>query len=94
MTWTGKVGQPIIQILNRPSVVILGNSGVGKTTVLGRWIDNQFTVTSATISVEFSNKSFRVDDKLVKVQLWDTGKSILQSHLLIIIQLDKKSLEL
>jgi small GTP-binding protein len=53
--------------------VILGNSGVGKTTVLGRWMDNQFTITSATISVEFSNKSFKVDDKLIKVQLWDTG---------------------
>lgn len=55
------------------TVVIVGNSGVGKTTVLGRWIDNQFTVTSATISVEFSNKSFQVDNKLIKVQLWDTG---------------------
>lgn len=70
MDWKSK--RQILTFLIR-SVVILGNSGVGKTTVLGRWIDNQFTVTSATISVEFSNKSFRVDDQLIKVQLWDTG---------------------
>jgi len=54
-------------------IVIIGNSGVGKTGLLGRWMKNKFEGTSATISVEFSTKTFMVDGKVVKVQMWDTA---------------------
>eukprot|EP01126_Amoeba_proteus_P057344 TRINITY_DN7294_c0_g1_i1.p1 TRINITY_DN7294_c0_g1~~TRINITY_DN7294_c0_g1_i1.p1 ORF type:complete len:227 (-),score=53.01 TRINITY_DN7294_c0_g1_i1:407-1087(-) len=54
-------------------VVIIGKSSVGKTNLLGRWMDDKFEPSTATISVEFSQKGFRVDGKLIKVQLWDTA---------------------
>uniref|UniRef100_A0A6B2LIG9 Ras-related protein Rab-18 n=1 Tax=Arcella intermedia TaxID=1963864 RepID=A0A6B2LIG9_9EUKA len=41
--------------------------------LLGQWIDDKVTETSATINVEFASKSFRVEGKVVKVQLWDTA---------------------
>eukprot|EP01123_Difflugia_compressa_P015184 TRINITY_DN8407_c0_g1_i1.p1 TRINITY_DN8407_c0_g1~~TRINITY_DN8407_c0_g1_i1.p1 ORF type:complete len:228 (-),score=29.22 TRINITY_DN8407_c0_g1_i1:186-869(-) len=54
-------------------IIIIGESGVGKTNLLGRWVDDSVTDTSATINVEFASKSFKVDGKIVKVQLWDTA---------------------
>eukprot|EP01124_Arcella_intermedia_P004745 TRINITY_DN1271_c0_g1_i1.p1 TRINITY_DN1271_c0_g1~~TRINITY_DN1271_c0_g1_i1.p1 ORF type:complete len:732 (-),score=144.06 TRINITY_DN1271_c0_g1_i1:14-2209(-) len=54
-------------------VIIIGNSGVGKTNLLGRWLENKFATTSATINVEFAAKVFNINGKIVKVQLWDTA---------------------
>ena len=50
-------------------VIIIGDSGVGKTNILARWIENKFSVTSATINVEFATKCFQVDDKRIKIQV-------------------------
>ena len=39
-------------------VVIIGDSGVGKTNLLGRFIDNTFSIDSKpTIGVEFATKT-------------------------------------
>jgi len=55
-------------------IVLIGNSGVGKTNLLYRWMDNDYAdKTSATIAIEFSTKSFNIDNNIVKVQLWDTA---------------------
>jgi small GTP-binding protein len=54
-------------------VIIIGASGVGKTNLLSRWLDNKFGDKSATINVEFAVKAFKVQDKFIKVQLWDTA---------------------
>jgi len=54
-------------------IIVVGNSGVGKTNLLGRWLDNTFEPTSATIAVEFSNKTFEVDGHIIRVHLWDTA---------------------
>lgn len=51
------------------SVVVIGNSSVGKTNLLGRWMEDKFEATSATISIEFSQKGFRVDGKVIKIQV-------------------------
>jgi len=63
----------VIVVANRYKVIIIGDSGVGKTNLLGRWMEDKFNATSATINVEFATKSFQVSNKVVKVQLWDTG---------------------
>jgi len=54
-------------------IIVVGNSSVGKTNLLGRWLDNAFEPTSATIAVEFSNKTFEVDGHIVRIHLWDTA---------------------
>jgi len=55
-------------------VVIVGNSGVGKSSVMGRWTHNHFTVgLPSTIHVELSAKTFKCMDYVVKVQFWDTA---------------------
>lgn len=52
----------------------MGNSAVGKSCLVGRFTKNEFNRDSkSTIGVEFSTKSVRVGDKLVKAQIWDTA---------------------
>jgi small GTP-binding protein len=54
--------------------IVIGNSGVGKTAILKRLVDNTFTSESqSTIGVEFLATTFEVDGKSVKLQLWDTA---------------------
>ncbi|XP_039060022.1 ras-related protein RABA1f-like [Hibiscus syriacus] len=55
-------------------VVLIGDSGVGKSNLLSRFTKNEFSAESkSTIGVEFATRSIRVDDKVVKAQIWDTA---------------------
>ncbi|KAL2474276.1 Protein kinase superfamily protein [Abeliophyllum distichum] len=55
-------------------VVLIGDSGVGKSNLLSRFTRNEFSLESkSTIGVEFGTRSIRVDDKVVKAQIWDTA---------------------
>ncbi len=56
-------------------VILIGESGVGKTNLFNRFMRNEFkSDTTATIGIEFAIKNYEVKDKVIKVQLWDTGK--------------------
>ncbi|KAJ4726392.1 Ras-related protein like [Melia azedarach] len=55
-------------------VVLIGDSGVGKSNLLSRFTRNEFSLESkSTIGVEFATRSIRVQDKIVKAQIWDTA---------------------
>ncbi|EPS57447.1 hypothetical protein M569_17370, partial [Genlisea aurea] len=55
-------------------VVLIGDSGVGKSNLLSRFTKNEFSAQSkSTIGVEFATRSIQVDDKVVKAQIWDTA---------------------
>jgi Ras-related protein Rab-11A len=49
------------------SVVLIGDSGVGKSNLLSRFTRNEFNLDSkSTIGVEFATKSIQVDAKTIK----------------------------
>ncbi|RXH78638.1 hypothetical protein DVH24_002156 [Malus domestica] len=53
-------------------VVLIGDSGVGKSNLLSRFTRNEFSLESkSTIGVEFATRSLDVDDKVIKAQIWD-----------------------
>lgn len=55
-------------------VVLIGDTGVGKTNILTRYAKNEFyTDTKSTVGVEFASKCVTLDNKTVKAQIWDTG---------------------
>ena len=55
-------------------IILIGDSGVGKSSILLRYIDNCFTDSFiSTIGVDFKTKTITVSDKKVKLQLWDTA---------------------
>ena len=53
-------------------IIIIGNSGAGKTSFVNKWTKNIFNETyQATIVSEFGFKIFEVDGKIYRIQLWD-----------------------
>ncbi|CAK1541249.1 unnamed protein product [Leptosia nina] len=55
-------------------VVLIGDSGVGKSSLLSRFTRNEFNLESkSTIGVEFATRSIEVDGKTIKAQIWDTA---------------------
>ncbi|KAG9343662.1 hypothetical protein JZ751_013833 [Albula glossodonta] len=56
------------------AVVLIGDSGVGKSNLLSRFTRNEFNLESkSTIGVEFATRSIQVDGKTIKAQIWDTA---------------------
>ncbi|CAI7993993.1 Ras-related protein rab7 [Geodia barretti] len=55
-------------------VIILGDSGVGKTSLMNQYVNKKFTSQyKATIGADFLTKEVMVDDRLVTMQIWDTA---------------------
>jgi len=55
-------------------VVLIGDSGVGKSNLLSRFTRNEFNLeTKSTIGVEFATRSLEADGKTIKAQIWDTA---------------------
>ncbi|KAA8526256.1 hypothetical protein F0562_008541 [Nyssa sinensis] len=55
-------------------LVLIGDSGVGKSNLLSRFTRNEFNLESkSTIGVEFATRSLNIDGKVIKAQIWDTA---------------------
>ncbi|EAR91266.3 Rab-family small GTPase (macronuclear) [Tetrahymena thermophila SB210] len=55
-------------------LVLIGNSGVGKSCMLMRYAENTFTQNFYnTIGVDFKIKTINLQGKQIKLQIWDTA---------------------
>ena len=55
-------------------VVLVGDSGVGKTNIMSKYLKNEFREDSkATVGVEFGSKQFNIQGHQIKAQIWDTA---------------------
>ena len=55
-------------------VIVLGDSGVGKTSLMNQYVNRKFTNQyKATIGADFLTKEVMIEDKLVTMQIWDTA---------------------
>jgi len=55
-------------------LVLIGDSGVGKSCLLLRFADDAFTESYiSTIGVDFRFRTVKIDKKTVKLQIWDTA---------------------
>lgn len=55
-------------------IIIIGDSGVGKSNILVRFCENEFkTNYVATIGVDFKIKTVNVDGSKLRFQIWDTA---------------------
>lgn len=56
------------------AVVLIGESGVGKSNLLSRFTKNEFNHDSrTTIGVEFSTRTLQLNGLTIKAQIWDTA---------------------
>ncbi|XP_061403100.1 ras-related protein Rab-3D-like [Lethenteron reissneri] len=55
-------------------LLIIGNSGVGKTSLLFRYAEDSFTAAFvSTVGIDFKVKTLRRGGKTIKLQIWDTA---------------------
>jgi Ras-related protein Rab-7A len=55
-------------------IIILGDSGVGKTSLMNQYVNKKFSNQyKATIGADFLTKEVMVEDRLVTMQIWDTA---------------------
>eukprot|EP00483_Globobulimina_turgida_P009620 UN09639 len=55
-------------------LLMIGDSGVGKSCLLLRFCDDSFTQSFiTTIGIDFKIKSMNIDGQRVKLQIWDTA---------------------
>ncbi|XP_012258873.1 ras-related protein Rab-8A isoform X2 [Athalia rosae] len=55
-------------------LLLIGDSGVGKTCVLFRFSEDAFNTTFiSTIGIDFKIRTIELDSKKVKLQIWDTA---------------------
>ncbi len=55
-------------------VVLVGDSFVGKTNMMSKYLKNEFKSDSkATVGVEFGSKEFNIEGHSINAQIWDTA---------------------
>ncbi|KAI5788674.1 ras-like protein Rab7 [Pyronema domesticum] len=55
-------------------IIILGDSGVGKTSLMNRYVNKDFSASyKATIGADFLTKEVILDDRSVTLTIWDTA---------------------
>ncbi|KAJ2817694.1 GTP-binding protein [Coemansia erecta] len=55
-------------------LLLIGDSGVGKSCLLLRFSDDQFTPSFiTTIGIDFKIRTIELDGKRIKLQIWDTA---------------------
>eukprot|EP01116_Phalansterium_solitarium_P005429 TRINITY_DN1704_c0_g1_i2.p1 TRINITY_DN1704_c0_g1~~TRINITY_DN1704_c0_g1_i2.p1 ORF type:complete len:213 (+),score=69.56 TRINITY_DN1704_c0_g1_i2:181-819(+) len=54
-------------------ILVLGDSNVGKTCLLLRFIDDTYATGSSTVGIDFKLKTVECSGRKIKLQIWDTA---------------------
>ena len=55
-------------------IITLGESSVGKTSILAKYVDDIFDINMiSTLGVDFKRKTEIIDDKQINIKVWDTA---------------------
>ncbi|XP_030274449.1 ras-related protein rab7 [Sparus aurata] len=55
-------------------VILIGNSGVGKSSFMNRYVNHRFTnMYRSTVGTDFLSKTVSIDGDTVTLQMWDTA---------------------
>lgn len=65
---------PSVAPLSKYKVVFLGDQGTGKTSIIKSFMFDSFDHTyAATIGIDFLSKTLYLDDRTVRLQIWDSA---------------------
>jgi len=57
----------------RCKIILVGDSAVGKTSIIGRYLKKFNEKEKMTIGASFTNKQEMIDDKMITFNIWDTA---------------------
>jgi len=58
---------------NKIHLILLGETGVGKTSIMRRFINNEFISNSSSIGIDYHFKSMKYNNKTYSIQIFDTA---------------------
>ena len=68
------IGEIYSNELNTYKVIIIGDKGVGKTSICLSLLKKEYINSiPSTISVQIQNYQIKINDKIIQMQFWDTG---------------------
>ena len=60
--------------LNIINLVTLGESSVGKSSIINRYTENEFNFSFvSTIGIEFRRKTITINNNVVEIKIWNTA---------------------
>ncbi|EGR33304.1 ras small monomeric gtpase, putative [Ichthyophthirius multifiliis] len=66
--------QSITRQVKKYKLVFIGDQSVGKTSIINRFIYDNFVGTQQpTVGIDFVAKTLHLDNKTIRLQLWDTA---------------------
>jgi Ras-related protein Rab-21 len=73
-TATAEKFSPLLKNVLEAKVVLLGDTGVGKTSIALRFVDNTFNPRiGISVGASFLMKTIEIDGTRIKLRLWDTA---------------------
>ena len=61
-------------VIHQCKVILIGDSGVGKSSLLSCFLNNvKYPDFSSTIGIDFGSKIMKINDEEVKLMIWDTA---------------------
>lgn len=71
---SANVRLPQLAPLSKYKVVFLGDQGTGKTSIIKSFMYGSFDQSyQATIGIDFLSKTMYLDDRTVRLQIWDSA---------------------
>ena len=67
---TSEILEPVASVA---TLTFVGDSGVGKSCLLLRFVDDTFTENHIRTTVDFKASSIEVDDSDITLRIWDTS---------------------
>ena len=72
-----KGGMAPISAIAKYKLVFLGDQGVGKTSIITMFMFGTFEANyKATIGIDFLSKTMYLEDRTLRLQLWDTVRMV------------------
>lgn len=59
--------------MDKVDVIVVGDSGVGKTSLINRYVYGGFGQYQSTVGVDYIYKTETIDDKEIMLNIWDTA---------------------
>lgn len=64
--------ESISQTCHTAKLLLIGDTYVGKTCIIFRFVKNSFSLTQQTPGIDMEVKTITIDNKCIKLQIWDT----------------------
>lgn len=70
---------------NRYKVVLLGDSGVGKSSLLLQFTESYYRPLTSTIGIDYKKSTMIIENQAITLEIWDTGgqeryRSLTRNH--------------